>query len=157
MEELNKRITEIINASLPDESLFLLELKISGNHRLKVEVTLDGDDGITIDQCATVSRKVGFQIEEENIIEKAYNLEVSSPGVDQPLKLKRQYKSKVGKRLEIQLVEGKKKTGELKELRENSLLILEEITQKNKKHIVKKELEILFDDIKETKVLISFK
>jgi ribosome maturation factor RimP len=52
----------------------------------KLIILLDGDNGIGIDECAQVSRHVGFHLEEENVIETAYNLEVSSPGIDTPFR-----------------------------------------------------------------------
>ena len=105
-EDLEKKVEEIVQNELPDESVFIVDLQITGTNILKVAITLDGDQGISIDQCASVSRKVGFILEEDNLIDQKFNLEVSSPGIDQPLKLKRQYKGNVGRRVEVLLEDG---------------------------------------------------
>src|SRR5205823_949110 len=126
----------------------------------KITIWLDGDNGVSVDDCARLSRKVGEAIETLNLIETAYVLEVSSAGIDQPLKFKRQYQKNVGRRLDITLLNKEVKTGKLTEVKENSVLLDEEIKEKKgagkgqKISIV--SIEIPFDQIMKSNVLIAF-
>lgn len=65
------------------------------------EVYLDSESELNIDQLAEISREVGFLIETEDLIKGKYNLIVSSPGVDRPLKDIRQYRKNIGRRLRV--------------------------------------------------------
>ncbi len=153
--QVENRVKELIEEKIADRpELFLVGVKMLPNNKLIIHV--DGDQGISIQDCAAISRHVGFHLEEENTIEKAYNLEVSSPGVGEPLVLKRQYSKNIGRDLSIKFSNGEKKEGELLEVYENSILIAEKIKEKGKKaQLVETKIE--FNDIVETKVLISFK
>jgi ribosome maturation factor RimP len=153
--QVEKRVTELVEEKISDRpELFLVEVKMLPNNKLIIHV--DGDAGISIQDCAAISRHVGFHLEEENTIDKAYNLEVSSPGVGEPLKLKRQYVKNIGRELSVKLTSGEIKEGELLSVDENSIMIAAKIKEKGKK-VQLAETSIDFDNITETKVLISFK
>lgn len=122
----------------------------------KLIILLDGDNGVEIADCVAVSRHVGFHLEEENVIEHAYNLEVSSPGIDTPLKSVRQYAKNLGRTLGLKMQDGAKREGVLVELSDSGILIEEKIKEKGKK-VQLVESTIPFDEITEAKVLISFK
>ena len=153
--QVENRVKELIEEKISDRpELFLVEIKMLPNNKLIIHV--DGDEGISIQDCAAISRHVGFHLEEENVIEQAYNLEVSSPGVGEPLKLKRQYYKNVGRELSVKLADGTKKEGKLLSVTEEAITIEEQIKEKGKKAKLQ-EAVIGFDQIVETKVLISFK
>ncbi|TCC97555.1 ribosome assembly cofactor RimP [Pedobacter hiemivivus] len=153
--QVEKRVTELVEEKISDRpELFLVEVKMLPNHKLIIHV--DGDEGISIQDCAAISRHVGFHLEEENTIEKAYNLEVSSPGVGEPLRLKRQYVKNIGRELSVKLTGGEVKEGKLLSADENSITIEAKVKEKGKK-VQLVETSIDFNDITETKVLISFK
>lgn len=153
--QVEKRVTELVEEKISDRpELFLVEVKMLPNNKLIIHV--DGDEGISIQDCAAISRHVGFHLEEENTIEKAYNLEVSSPGVGEPLKLKRQYVKNIGRELSVKLTGGEVKEGKLLSADENSITIEAKVKEKGKK-VQLVETSIDFNDITETKVLISFK
>ncbi len=153
--QVENRVRELVEEKIADRpELFLVEVKMLPNNKLIIHV--DGDEGINIQDCAAISRHVGFHLEEENAIEKAYNLEVSSPGVGEPLQLKRQYHKNIGRELGIKLVDGTKKEGKLLEVGENAILIEEKVKEKGKKAQLV-ETSVAFENITETKVLISFK
>ncbi|TKC55803.1 ribosome assembly cofactor RimP [Pedobacter hiemivivus] len=153
--QVEKRVTELVEEKISDRpELFLVEVKMLPNHKLIIHV--DGDEGISIQDCAAISRHVGFHLEEENTIEKAYNLEVSSPGVGEPLRLKRQYVKNIGRELSVKLTGGEVKEGKLLSADENSITIEAKVKEKGKK-VQLVETNIDFNDITETKVLISFK
>ncbi|WP_158796528.1 ribosome assembly cofactor RimP [Pedobacter sp. L105] len=153
--QVEKRVIELVEEKISDRpELFLVEVKMLPNHKLIIHV--DGDEGISIQDCAAISRHVGFHLEEENTIEKAYNLEVSSPGVGEPLKLKRQYQKNIGRDLSVKLAGGEIKEGKLLAVDEKSITIEAKVKEKGKKAQLV-ETGVDFDNIIETKVLISFK
>jgi ribosome maturation factor RimP len=153
--QVENRVKALIEEKISDRpELFLVEIKMLPNNKLIIHV--DGDEGISIQDCAAISRHVGFHLEEENVIEQAYNLEVSSPGVGEPLKLKRQYHKNVGRDLSVKFSDGSKKEGKLLSVSEDAITIEEQIKEKGKKARLE-EAVIGFDQIVETKVLISFK
>lgn len=143
----------MIHEIMEDPSLFLVDLKVSEGKVNKVTVMLDKDNGITIDECAIVSRKLAERIEAENMFESAYTLEVTSPGLDEPLKLKRQYINNKGRQLSVMKNSGEIVKGELEDIKEGSILL--KIQDKKKKTI--ENMEIAFEDIKKTNVLVSFR
>lgn len=153
--QVEKRVAALVEEKIVDRpELFLVEVKMLPNNKLIIHV--DGDEGISIQDCVAISRHVGFHLEEENAIEQAYNLEVSSPGVGEPLKLIRQYNKNIGRTVSIKLKEGLKKEGKLLSVTENDLLIEESVKEKGKKAVAIQTV-VPFNDILETSVLISFK
>ncbi|WP_442795251.1 ribosome maturation factor RimP [Pelobium manganitolerans] len=149
------RIRALVEEKLADRpDLFIVELKVVNNS--KVIILLDGDKGIGIQDCAAVSRHVGFHLEEENLFDNAYNLEVGSPGLDAPLVSDRQLQKNVGRLLEIKLKDGKKTEGELLGADEEQVVIMEVLKEKNRKPR-KAERGIKRDEIAEIKVGVSFK
>ena len=154
---IEKKVTELAEekiAELQRPDLFIVDVKFHSNGKLVV--LLDGDKGIGIEDCVAISRYVGFKLEEENVIETAYNLEVSSPGVDLPLTQLRQYTKNIGRDLGIKMADGAKREGKLTALTEDAIVIEEKIIEKGKKAAVMESV-IPIDQITETKVLISFK
>jgi ribosome maturation factor RimP len=154
--ELKEYISNLAQGFLPDDSYYLVEVIIKGSDaRQKVLVLIDGDNGVNIDVCASISRQIGHNLEENETIDKAYTLEVSSPGIDHPLLLTRQYKGRIGKRLKITLKTGDEVTGKLLTVMEEFLIVLKE-TIKGKKTETE-EIELTFNEIEKSFVLISFK
>jgi ribosome maturation factor RimP len=153
--QIEQRVKELIEEKISDRpELFLVDVRMLPNNKLIILV--DGDEGISIQDCAAISRHVGFHLEEENTIDRAYNLEVSSPGVGEPLKLKRQYDKNVGREVGIKLSNGETKEGKLLSVTDRGVLIEAKVKEKGKK-VQLVETNIDFNDITETKVLISFK
>jgi len=152
---IEKRVKELVEEKIADKpNLFIVDIKFHSNGKLTVLV--DGDDGIGIADCVAISRHVGFHLEEENVIETAYNLEVSSPGIDTPLTSIRQYTKNVGRNLGIKMADGTKREGKLSGLAEDAIVIEEVVKEKGKKAETVESV-IPIDIIAETKVLISFK
>ncbi|WP_299756305.1 ribosome maturation factor [uncultured Pontibacter sp.] len=152
-----KNIREMAVASLPDNELFIVDVAVSDSTaRPKITVLADGEQGITIDQCATISRRINKQIEEQFGPDMAYVLEVSSPGVDFPLTQPQQFKRHTGRSLKVKLQDGSEKTGKLEEVTETGLNLMEEVKQKGKKATYV-PVQIPFGDIVKANVVISFK
>lgn len=154
---IEKRVRELVEEKITAEGrsdLFIVDIKMQANGNLIILV--DGDSGIGIDDIVSISRHVGFHLEEENLIETAYNLEVSSPGIDAPLTLIRQYLKNIGRSLSIKMADGTKREGKLTGITEDAILIDEKIKEKGKRAVVI-ETVVPINQIAETKVLISFK
>jgi ribosome maturation factor RimP len=153
--QLEQRVSELVNEKISDRpDLFLVDIRMLPNHTLLIHI--DGDQGLNIQDCVNVSRHVGFHLEEENAVENAYKLEVSSPGVGEPLKIHRQYLKNIGRDLGITMLDGTKREGKLAAVSELEITLEEKIKEKGKKAKIENH-QIAFSDIKETKVLISFK
>jgi ribosome maturation factor RimP len=144
-------------AALPEPDLFIVSVKVSDTPvRPKITILADGDQGISIDQCAKISRRVAKQIEEAYGEEISYVLEVSSPGVDFPLTQPRQYAKNVGRHVKIKLADGVEKTGEIKEVAEDGFLFAEEVKVKHK-ITLQEPVHVAFSDIVKAQIVISFK
>ena len=91
----------------------------------------------------------------EDLIDYAYVLEVSSPGLDHPIKLKRQYAKNVGRKLSLKLMSGEEFKGKLVEVNETSLEVLMEKKVQKKKEV--EQVNVLLEEIEKAKVLVSFK
>lgn len=147
LEEL--RAKEIVKDILENQpGFFLVDLRLKGvvGNR-KLLIFIDGDEGIPIETCGAISRMVSQRLEEENFIEGKYILEVSSPGLDHPLTVDRQYKKNIGRALSIKLTDGQALEGKLLKVGKEGISI--EYANQNR--------EIGWIEIKETKVKISFK
>ncbi|WP_235925548.1 ribosome maturation factor RimP [Pontibacter burrus] len=152
-----KIIQEMAEASLPDNELFIVDVTVSDSAvRPKITVLADGEQGITIDQCATISRRINAKIAETFGDELSYVLEVSSPGVDFPLTQPKQFKRNIGRNLKLKLQDGTEKTGKLEEVTETGLNLTQEIKQKGKKATYE-PVQIPFGEIVKANVVISFK
>lgn len=154
--DLKEKIREIVDSALESDDHFIVDILVSGSPAMqKITVVLDGDFGISIENCATISRKLGVAIEADALMTSAYLLEVTSPGLDEPLKLKRQYKKNIGRRLTVTQNNESITTGKLEEVKEESIILQAEI--KEKKKVITQPVEISFNDIKKSNVLVSFK
>lgn len=153
-EELVRNLVlEMINDT-PD--LYLVDVSISGKGNLQqVRVLIDGDEGISIDTCAEISRKLSRTLDEQDSFEGSYNLEISSPGTDYPLTAARQYKKNIGRTIKALMEDGAQKEGILQQVYD-SFIVLAVVSNK-KRPKVKEEIEIPLDQVKQAKVLVSFK
>ena len=153
---LQEQIQAIATEILAPE-YFVLEVQVlQSNKKPKVLIFLDGDQGIGIDVCAEVSRHVGQQIENQQLIEQAYTLEVSSPGAESPLKMPRQYPQHIGRTLALELGQDRTLQGKLLEVQAEGIVVEQEIKVKGKK-AVKEQMVLSFAEIQKATVQISFK
>ncbi len=144
----------LINQLLSEtEDTFLVSVRIKPTNNIKV--FLDADSGLSIDKCVKINRAMYRNIEENGWYPDGnFSLEVSSPGLEEPFKMFRQYKKNIGRKVSVVLNDETKLEGKLLEANEN-FIQLEFTEGKNKKAstVVK---EVPFDQIKQTTVLISF-
>lgn len=153
MEVSEKQIRNWVEELIEDPSLFIVEIELKGDKggKKKIAIYLDGDEGISIEACSKLSRKLGAKMEEENPSLLQCNLEVSSFGVGRPLKLHRQYLNNIGRKVRIDLGGGKSQEGILKEVNEKEILL----EKKKKKEV--QELNFELNKIDSIQVLVSFK
>lgn len=136
-----------------DQGLFIVDVLYNPRHHpARLMVILDGDNGVTIDQCAELSRKLSALLDEQNILDDAYVLEVSTPGLDHPLKLKRQYFKNKGRQFKVHLKDKSIVQGKLEEVTDDKLTLLQVIDKKETK-----VTELTFDQIEKAFVMVSFK
>ncbi len=134
-------------------SHFLVEVRLKPANNFKIFI--DGDEGIDLSVLIKYNRALYKLIEEGGYFpEGDFSLEVSSPGLDEPLKLHRQYKKNIGRYVDVLLNDTSKKEGKLLDVSKEGILLHTE-TGKAKKMVVNQET-ILFSDIKNTKIQIKF-
>lgn len=132
---------------------FLVEIRIKPTNNFKVFI--DADEGVNLAVLIEYNRKLYKFIEENSLYPDGdFSLEVSSPGLDEPLKLNRQYKKNIGRFVDVLLNDTTKKEGKLIEATEDGIIIEYELGKGKKKEI--KQETILFTDIKHTKIQIKF-
>jgi ribosome maturation factor RimP len=132
---------------------FLVEVRIKPTNNVKVFI--DADEGVILSDLINYNRKLYKLLEESGLFPNDdFSLEVSSPGLDEPLKLHRQYKKNIGRFIDVTLKDESKKEGKLIAATEDGILLESEMG-KGKKKVVKQET-ILFSDIKLTKIQIRF-
>ena len=149
-EAIAGKVTELLRHH---PSHFLVEVRIKPTNNVKVFV--DADEGISLSDLVAYNRKLYKSLEESGLFPNGdYSLEVSSPGLDEPLRLHRQYKKNIGRYAEVQLNDGSKREGKLTGATEDGIVVETE-TGKGKKREVKCE-SILFDNIKSTKIQAKF-
>lgn len=148
-----KYITGIVNEIISQTEIFLVEIRISSG---RILIAVDKPSGVTIDECASVSRQITSLIEESGI-EDNYELEVGSPGMDQPLKVYNQYLRRIGKRFRVLTSDGGIHNGILKSADENCIHLQESFTVKEGKTKIKKEeiKSYAYTDIKQAKFEFS--
>ena len=140
----------MVQALLADQSdFFLVDVRIKPTNNVKVY--LDGDKGISIETCVRYNRALYKKLEESGLFPDGdFSLEVSSPGLDEPLKLHRQYLKNIGRWVEVTDLEGAKKEGKLVSA-DDQELVIESVAGKGKK-LETVQSTIPFSNIKTTKV-----
>ena len=135
------------------EDVFLVSARIKPTNNIKIY--LDADNGLGIEKCIRINRALYKQIEEKGWYPNGdFSLEVSSPGIDEPLKLLRQYRKNIGRNVEVITNDDLRKEGKLTGVSDDAIT-LEFTTGKGKKAETKTET-IGFTDIKQTRVLVTF-
>lgn len=141
-------IENLIGPILASKKAFFVELKeLNERGQSRIELFVDTDRGITIAECAALSREIGTCLAAAGVSDESYELEVSSPGIDQPLKLLRQYKKNFGRRFRVKYRSGTSRssfTGTLVGVEGNQLTFAD-----GQKESVKIEFEDIIESIEE--------
>jgi ribosome maturation factor RimP len=153
--DLKAQLMTWTETSLENPSLFLVDVILSSRHLSKITVVIDGDQGVNIDECTRISRALSARLDELNLEAEHYVLEVTTPGLDQPLRLNRQYRKNIGRGVKVHLKDKRIETGTLIEAGEDQVVIRQE--WKEGKVLQEKRLALPFAEIEKTYVVISFK
>lgn len=148
------RIRELLADFLTGTDEFVVDVKALPKARIQVFV--DSDTALTIARCAKISRHLEQHLEEEGLVPERYNLEVSSPGVGQPLLLERQYNKNVGRKVEVKTNNGDTYKGLLQAVEENHIVLVIKTKDKETKKRIEQPVSVAFSDIQSTKVLVTF-
>ncbi|MDD7915225.1 ribosome assembly cofactor RimP [Polaribacter ponticola] len=150
-----RKVKDLIDEALAlNESLYLIDLSISENN--KIQVVVDGDNGVPLSECIRISRSVDNNFDRE---EEDFSLEVSTPDISHPLKLKRQYIKNINRILKVKTSE-EELEGTLQEADEDKIVLTWKAREPKPigkgKVTVQKTATLAYKDIKEAKVKIVF-
>ena len=147
---LEQKINALIES---DPDVFLVEIRIKPTNNVKV--FLDADQGINVDRLIQYNRKFYKDLEESNLFPNGdFSLELSSPGLDEPLKLHRQYVKNIGRWVEVTLIDGAKEEGKLLAADGQQVQLEQEKGKGKKKEVLQKEIPM--DQIKSTRIQVKF-
>jgi ribosome maturation factor RimP len=149
------KVVSLLNQGLSEKpSVFLIDLTITES--MKIIVTLDGDQGVTLQDCVDISRTLEQNLDRE---EQDFSLEVASAGVSTPLKLVRQYKKNIGRVLKVKTATDTIEAV-LSEANEEFITLTWTAREPKKigkgKETVEKKIELPYSEIKEAIVTITF-
>ena len=149
-DQIEQRVNRLIGTE-PD--VFLVDVRIKPTNNVKV--FLDADNGISIERLVQFNRRLYKELEEEQVFpNNDFSLEISSPGLDEPLKLNRQYKKNVGRFVEVVQTDGAMTEGKLISAEDDQVVVEEERGKGKKKEMI--QHIIPFTNIKTTKIQIKF-
>jgi ribosome maturation factor RimP len=150
-----EKIQELAEAKIAEGPNFIVDIAVKpGNN---IFILIDNDNGVSIQDCVEMSRYVEAGLDRET---EDFELHVSSPGLDRPLKTLRQYQKYLGKELSVSDKNGHKYTGKLLKASEEGIELetksKEAVDGKKSKQLITNKISLTFNQIKQTKVVISF-
>jgi len=149
-------IKKIVLGKIEGTDLFLVDIKVSTSN--KIDVYIDGINGIQIKQCVAINREIEGVLDRE---QEDFELQVSSPGIDTPFVVMEQYHKNIGRHLKIQLNDNTELEGKLLSVGEDEIQLEEakkvKIEGKKKKQLIIENKNISLNNIHSAKVVISFK
>lgn len=148
---LQASLTELLTPAVENAGFFLEQVLIAnpGNHQI-LTCVVDGPNPLSLDEVTVVSRLISDLLDETDLIDGAFTLEVTSPGVDRPLTQRRHWEKNVSRVIAMVMNDGSLLTGRLTELRENDATFVENIKGRMKTHT------IVLADIKKAQVEVEF-
>jgi ribosome maturation factor RimP len=151
---IKDQIIGFVEEKIASTDNFLVEVKVNPG---KIAVIIDHPIGVKIEDCVAINRYLHEKLDDTDVFNK-YELEVGSPGMEEPLKILPQYLKRIGQLVSVVTYDGMKRKGKLVAADENHLELSEEIISKEgkKKIIQNKQTSIPFIEIKETRVIFSF-
>lgn len=150
-----EEIRRLAGTCIGNERQFIVDVKLSSRKGpKKLLVIVDGDEGVSIDDCAAISRRLSKALDDAGMLEDQYLLEVSTPGVDQPLTLERQYHKHIGRQLKV-TSSGVNYEGLLESLNSEGIVLSGSSGKGKTAEAWRKEIP--FSGIEKAFVLVSFK
>lgn len=152
---IDKKLIELLaNEAAEKVGLYVVELKVGNDNN--ISITIDGDEGVSINQCVIVSKSIEGNLDRETL---DFELNVSSYGIDHPILMLRQYQKYINKTIELQMEDDTIKRGILVSADSSTIVLKEELVKKNrksKKMLFGETMEIPMGSIKLAKGLIVF-
>ena len=149
------KVTEIVNQWLEGKEYFLVDVIVTNDDRIVVEI--DHADGVWIEDCVELSRFIEANLNRD---EEDYELEVGSAGIGQPFKVLQQYINHIGKEVEVLACDGKKYRGVLARAEVEDFAVTVQVKEKpegaKRPVLVDKEYAWKYNEVKYTKYLINF-
>ena len=147
-------VKNIVLSVIGDSAIFVVDVKVAGGNKISVEV--DKPEGITIEECVRISRAIESGLNRET---EDFDLEVSSPGLNEPFKVMEQYRKNCGRHVDVVKRDGKKISGLLQQTNDDGIILevktkIREAEQKRPKTVMQ-TVAVRFSDIKSTKVTIT--
>jgi ribosome maturation factor RimP len=160
--EIQEAIEHTVTETMPEA--FIVTLRLARGRQNVLDLKVDTDAGITMQECANLSRKVGYMLEQREDFDFSYTLQVSSPGVGTPLVMHRQYAKSVGRHLQLLLQDGRSFSGLLTKVDEQGLVLelIPDLPRKGRKKKASPSLPeeltqaFTFAQIKEGKLIVVF-
>jgi ribosome maturation factor RimP len=150
-----QKVTEIVNEWLADKEYFLVDVSVSADNCISVEI--DHAEGVWIEDCVSLSKHIEANLDRE---EEDFELEVGSAGIGQPFKVLQQYINHIGKEVEVLAKDGKKYRGILTGANEENFTVTIQVKEKiegaKRPVLVDKAYAWSYDEAKYTKYLIKF-
>lgn len=148
-------IKDFVEKELEGSEMFLVDVKVSKDNTIEVEI--DSDEPVSIEACEKLTRAIESEFDRDK---EDYTLEVGSAGLTSPFKVLRQYKKNIGREVEVLKKDGKKLVGVLKSVNEDNFTIMvkEKVKKEGSKRPVIEEVEYTpaYDEVKQTKYLLKF-
>jgi ribosome maturation factor RimP len=148
-------IKKLTDTKIAEGTNFIVDIAIKPGN--KITILLDNDNGVSIKDCVEMSRFVESNLDREK---EDFELNVMSPGLTEPFKILRQYQKNIGKHVDVITKEGKKLTGKLLSADEEGIELESKVKEKTEgkkgKQLVINNIKLTFNQIKETKIVISF-
>lgn len=149
-------VKELVEEWLKDKDYFLVDITISPDDRIVVEI--DHAEGVWIDDCVSLSRYIESKLSRD---QEDYELEVGSAGIGQPFKVLPQYVCHIGKEVEVLTKDGRKLRGILTAAEadhfELTVSVKKKLPEQKRPQLVEEVLSFPYDEVKYTKYLIRFK
>lgn len=149
-------IRKLVEEKVAGTSIFVVDVLVKGGNMIRVFV--DSPEGIKVEDCIAISRNIELGMDREV---EDFELEVSSPGLDQSFRVKEQFLKNIGREVSVKDLEWKVVKGELLKVEDDGFVLMVREKRKlegsKKKQVVEEEVAFKFADVKEVKVIISFK
>ena len=153
---IDKAIVQKLVEEMLDDKMFLVEITV--NQRNVINVFVDSYDGLTIEQCISISRHVEHNFDRE---EEDFELQVSSPGLSEKFKVKEQFYKYIGREIEVVTVSDVELEGVILTATQEEIILetsaRELLEGQKKKQLVVKQHHLKYNEIKSAKAVISFK
>lgn len=143
-------IQSLVEKKLENSDKFLVSVNVKPGNCISVYI--DGDKGVSIDDCAGISKHIESNLDRES---EDFELEVSSAGISHPLVLTRQYVKNIGREIKVKLKTGVVISGKLEIVEPDFIVLTETLQAKKAKSTDPVQHQVYYTDIKETKLIIK--